>query len=106
MTDPFKPDPQEWERLRQQVADLGRASDTINLQEQRMRNMETRLNQLEVVTAKELQALVSNYQNVSMNIEKLVTRFEFDPIRLLTYGLAGGFLLVVVGFILSRVFVK
>ena len=45
-------------------------------------------------------------RSLSRNVEKLVTRHEFDPVKLLVYGIAGSALCGIVGALLSTVLLK
>lgn len=47
-----------------------------------------------------------NVSDLRMSIDKLVTRFEFAPIKLLVYGLVGTVLTSVFAALLSKVLIK
>ena len=54
-----------------------------------------------------LEAMLESYmKNIDSNVNKLVTRHEFDPIKMLVYGMCACILTGFLGAVLSRVFVK
>lgn len=56
--------------------------------EARLTRLEQRMLHIEVVTDRKLDALVNDYQTISVAFEKLVTRKEFSPIQFIVYGSA------------------
>jgi hemoglobin-like flavoprotein len=51
-------------------------------------------------------ALAERIEHMQETIDKLVTRHEFDPVKMLVYGLVGSVLAGAVGALLSKIFVK
>lgn len=54
----------------------------------------------------QVEVISSQMKAMAASVEKLVTRHEFDPIRLLVYGLVGCVLTGLIASILSRVLIK
>ena len=73
--------------------------DRIHNAERRTDKAESRIDALEIM-------LESYMKNIDANVFKLVTRHEFDPIKLLVYGLVGCILTGFIGAVLSRILVK
>lgn len=85
MSEPELPKPDAaWQQLQRQVRD---ANDGRTDAEFRISQLEARLHALEVNLVRQLEALTAAYQNMAKSLDLLVTRHEFDPLRLVVYGL-------------------
>lgn len=50
-----------------------------------------------------LARIETNLEHLTVNLEKLVSRAEFQPVKLITYGLAGGVMTAFLSAIIFRV---
>jgi hypothetical protein len=57
-------------------------------------------------TALEVHGIKIKLERLEKLVESFVTRPEFDPIKMLVYGMAGSILMTVLGAILARVIAK
>lgn len=53
-----------------------------------------------------LSVLAAEMRTIKVNVEKLVTRHEFNPVKLIVYGLCACILTGVVAALLSRILIK
>jgi len=53
-----------------------------------------------------VESLQQTVSTMKQNIEELVTRHEFAPVKLIVYGLAGSVFAGFIGAVLSKVFIK
>lgn len=108
---PLQGPPQTWEMLREQVAKVSKELDAAmpdsnnpNDLHRRMGTLESRFNVLEVSMVRQLEALTAAYQHMAKALDTLVTRSEFDPVKLLVYGISGCILAGAVGAFVVKVF--
>lgn len=50
-----------------------------------------------------LARIETNLEHLTVNLEKLVSRAEFQPVKLITYGLAGGVMTAFLSALILRV---
>lgn len=50
-----------------------------------------------------LARIETNLEHLTVNLEKLVSRAEFQPVQLITYGLAGGVMTAFLSALILRV---
>jgi hypothetical protein len=50
-----------------------------------------------------LARIETNLEHLTVSLEKLVSRAEFQPVKLITYGLAGGILTAFLSAVILRV---
>ena len=65
--------------------------------------VERQILSLESRTLVKLTEIESDMKNVKRDIDELVTRPEFHPVAMITYGLAGGVLIAALGAVLTKV---
>lgn len=87
--------------MRQQdnaLADIRTSTQVLNSQ------MTSVLHNIEkLVTRVEYESLTRQLADMAKALEKLVTRHEFNPVRLLVFGMAGTLLAGIIGAVLSSV---
>lgn len=64
--------------------------------------VEDEVHQIKIVQSQQ----TSRLEEIARNVEKLVTRHEFDPVKLIVYGLCACILTGFLAAVLSRVFVR
>lgn len=92
--DPIAPEP-HWKQLQRQVREANAERTDAEF---RIGQLEARLHNLEINLVRQLESLTAAYQNMAKSLDLLVTRHEFDPLRLVVYGLC---LIVLVGVVHS-----
>ncbi len=65
--------------------------------------IENKMLKLEGQVLSEITGLKKDVQTIKEDVEKLITRPEFEPVKLITFGLAGGVLIAALGAVLARV---
>ena len=76
---------QPWEKLRQTVRVA--SDETQTDAESRFARLEDRVHHIEVTQGQQIAQLVQAYQHIAASMDKLVTRHEFQGLRVMVIGL-------------------
>ena len=65
--------------------------------------LEKRILSVENQILRDTELVKRDVQILQASVDKLVTRMEFEPVRLIAFGLAGGVLIAALGAVLAKV---